>query len=338
MLNDRRRAILSALVSEYVASAHPVASKLLVERYALGCSPATVRNDLAALEESGHVYQPHISAGRVPTDDGYRAYVDDVVPNDASAVQPSETAAIQRLYGEREMEFSDLLRETVSLLGRMTRYLSVVVAPAVRRAHIKRVSLVSLGPRQVLLVVITNVGQVAKRFVELSVSVTEDQLGDIERFISSALDAVVTEEAEALHRELMRAPSAFREIAAALIEEVVACMVEAEDERLVLGGTAGLLTQPEFASPRFARPLLELVEEGLVLVHSLTDMARDGDTFVRIGHENSLDGLVASSVVATGFGPAGGEGVVCLIGPTRMDYRRAIGITRCVAEELSSTL
>lgn len=339
MLNDRRRAILSALVAEYVASAHPVASKVLVERYGLGCSPATVRNDLAALEESGHVYQPHVSAGRVPTDDGYRAYVDDFVPHTgATAAEPDETAAIQRFYGEREMELPDLLRETASLLGRMTRYLSVVVAPAVRRAHIKRVSLVSLGPRQVLLVVITDLGQVAKRFVELSMPVTEDQLGDIERFISSALDTVVTEEAEALHRELLRAPSAFREIAAALIEEVVACMVEAEDERLVMGGTAGLLTQPEFASPRFARPLLELVEEGLVLVHSLKDLARDGDTVVRIGHENSLDGLAASSVVATGFGPAGGEGVVCLIGPTRMEYRRAIGITRCVAEELSSTL
>jgi heat-inducible transcriptional repressor len=338
MLNERRRAILAALVSEYIASAHPVASKVLVERYGLGCSTATVRNDLAALEETGYVYQPHVSAGRVPTDGGYRVYVNDVTPLSGGGADAHEEEAIRRFYGERDVDLSDMMRETVALLGRMTRYMSIVVAPAVRRARIKRVSLVALGPMQVLLVVITDTGQVAKRYVELSTAVTEDKLAEIERFLSGALDTVVTQEAEALHRELLRAPTAFREIAAALIQEVVACMVEAEDERLVLGGTSGLLSQPEFADPRASRPLLELVEEGLVLVHSLTELARDGETVVRIGHENHLDGLAASSVVATGFGPDGGEGVVCLIGPTRMDYGRSISITRCVAEALSDTL
>jgi len=339
MLNQRRRAVLSALVSEYIASAHPVASRVLVERYGLRVSPATVRNDLAALEETGYVYQPHVSAGRVPTDGGYRAYVDGIADPtaDAASLRP-EAEAIRRFFGTRDVELSDLLRETASLLSRMTAYMSVVVAPAVRRARIKRVSLVSLGPRQVLLVVITDKGQVAKRFVELSSSITEAELADIERFLAGALDAVVAEQAEAVHRELLEAPTAFREIAAVLIEEVLAAMVEAEDERLVHGGAAGLLAQPEFADPCSARPLLELVEEGLVLVHALGEMAGTGETVVRIGHENTISGLANASIVATSFGPADAQGVVCLIGPTRMDYGRAIGVTRCAADALSDNL
>ncbi len=339
MLNQRRREVLSALVSEYIASAHPVASRVLVERYGLRVSPATVRNDLAHLEETGYVYQPHISAGRVPTDDGYRAYVDGLSePTDGPTPERPEAEMIRRFYGEREMELSDLLRDTAALLSRMTTYMSVVVAPAVRRARIKRVSLVSLGPRQVLLVVITSKGQVAKRFVELDSPVSEDELGDIERFLAGALDALGTAEAEAVHRELLRAPTAFRLIAAVLIEEVVACMVEAEDERLVHGGAAGLLSQPEFADPRSARPLLELVEEGLVLVHALADIAADRSTVVRIGRENSIEGLSHASIVATSFGPADSQGVVALIGPTRMDYGRAIDVTRAAADSLSDSI
>jgi heat-inducible transcriptional repressor len=339
MLNDRRRAVLSALVNEYIASAHPVASRALVERYGLGVSPATVRNDLAALEETGHVYQPHVSAGRVPTDVGYRSFVDGIAGSSAEAAERGpEADAIRRFFGERDMELTDLMRDTAALLSRMTAYMSVVVAPAVRRARIKRVSLVSLGPRQVLLVVITDLGQVAKRFVELTVNVSESELADIERFLAGALDAVVAEQAQMVHRELLDAPTAFRQIAAVLIEEVLACMVEAEDERLVHGGAAGLLAQPEFADPRSARPLLELVEEGLVLVHSLAEVAESGSTVIRIGHENAIEGLSNASVVATSFGPTGGRGVVCLIGPTRMDYGRAIGVTRCVADALSDTL
>lgn len=339
MLNQRRRAVLSALVSEYIASAHPVASRVLVERYGLRVSPATVRSDLAVLEEIGYVYQPHVSAGRVPTDGGYRAFVDTISdPASEAAEDRPEAAAIRRFYGERELETSDLMRETAALLSRMTAYMSVVVAPTVRRARIKRVSLVSIGRHQVLLVVITDRGQVAKRFVELSASITESELSDIERFLAGALDAIGTAEAEAVHRELLQAPAAFRQIAAVLIEEVVACMVEADDERFVHGGAAGLLTQPEFADPRSARPLLELVEEGLVLVHALADLAGGGETVVRIGSENTISGLANASIVATTFGPADAAGVVCLIGPTRMDYSRAIGVTRCVADALSATL
>src|SRR5450759_2332881 len=145
MLSERRRAVLAALIDEYVSSAHPVPSKVLVERYGLGCSPATVRNDLAALEGTGYVFQPHVSAGRVPTDVGYREYVDTMVQEPRGTYSPVGDEANRRFYATHELEVGDLMRRTASLLAAITGYVSVVVAPAVRRSRIKRVSLVAMG-------------------------------------------------------------------------------------------------------------------------------------------------------------------------------------------------
>ena len=145
MLNERRRSVLSALVEEYVASVQPVGSKVLVQRYGLGCSPATVRSELAALEETGHVFQPHVSAGRIPTDSGYRAYVDDVVGLSAAGLAPQDAARVRLHYDSVEREMGEVLHETSVLLSRLTSYVAVVVAPTFRRARIKRVTLVPLG-------------------------------------------------------------------------------------------------------------------------------------------------------------------------------------------------
>lgn len=338
MLSERRRAVLAALIDEYVSSAHPVPSKALVERYGLGCSPATVRTDLAALEETGYVYQPHISAGRVPTDVGYREYVDSMVGEPGGAHSPREAEAIRRFYATHELEVGDLMRQTASLLAAMTGYISVVVAPAVGRSRIKRVSLVAMGDRQVLLVVITDRGQVAKRFVEVAQPLTEEQLRDLEGFLSQSLDDKVAEEAGVLERELLRAPSSFRAAAATLVREIVDCMEEADDERVVHGGAAGLLKLPEFADPQRATPVLGMLEDGLAMLRTLTDIGGPGGTVVSIGHENAREELVFTSVVATDYGGRDSSGFVALIGPTRMDYGHAMSVTRCVAEELDEAL
>ncbi len=338
MLSERRRAVLSALIDEYVSSAHPVSSKVLVERYGLGCSPATVRNDLAALEGTGYVYQPHVSAGRVPTDVGYREYVDTLASEPRGTYTPNEAESIRRFYATHELEVSDLMRRTASLLADMTGYVSVVIAPAVRRSRIKRVSLVAMGERQVLLVVITDLGQVAKRFVELAQPLTDEQLHELEGFLSHSLDDRVAEEAEVLERELLRAPSSFRAAAATLIREIVDCMEEADDERVVHGGAAGLLKLPEFADSQRATPLLGMLEDGLSMLRTLTDISGPGGTVVSIGRENAREELAGASVVATDYGDRDASGFVALIGPTRMDYGRAMAVTSCVAGELDDAL
>src|SRR5574340_262486 len=202
MPNARRRTVLSALVNEYVASVQPVGSKVLVERYHLGCSPATVRSELAALEETGLAFQPHVSAGRIPTDSGYRAFVDDMIGVGIPGLDRSAAESVRHYFAGVDHELTDVLRETSALLSRLTSYVAVVAAPTLRRARIKRVTLVQLAPRRALAVVVTDSGQVANRTIEFDLDVTQEALQAAEAYLSSALDGAVEGEAETVRRAL----------------------------------------------------------------------------------------------------------------------------------------
>ena len=164
MLSDRRRQVLAALVEEYVSSAHPVGSKALVERYGLHCSPATVRTELAILEETGHVFQPHTSSGRVPTDNGYRAFVDGLLSEQGAPGAQDDRSRGGTLAGA---EMDDLMRETSALLTRLTNCMAVVLAPTLARGAIRRIDLLWMAPSRALLVLITQSGQVVNRHIEL---------------------------------------------------------------------------------------------------------------------------------------------------------------------------
>ncbi len=337
MLNDRRRDILAALVAEYVASAHPVSSRTLVERYGITCSPATVRNDLAALEDEGLVFQPHVSAGRIPTDEGYRVYVDDLDER-AEPVSESEVVDMRRRLAGAERELDDLLRSAAAVLATMTPYASVVVGPAPRRARIRRVTLVPMGERETLVVVVTDLGQVLKRLVELRERVSAADLSDVETFINSTVADRRPVEIAAVRHELLRDPTPFRRLVVGVLDVAVGSLDEAEGERVAHGGLGSLLALPEFAEPRAIQPLVRLFEDTRDTLASLAELAGPGETVVRIGRENDDAALAGVSVVASAYDCAAGSGVVCLLGPTRMHYVRAIAMTSLVAEELSETL
>ncbi|MFA5845121.1 MAG: heat-inducible transcriptional repressor HrcA [Coriobacteriia bacterium] len=333
MLNDRRRIVLSALVEEYVHSAQPVASRSIVDRSRLRCSPATVRNDLAALEETGLVFQPHVSSGRVPTDSGYRVFVDDLAPSEC--LTPEEAAGVRRTLGELEVEFHDLMRETAQVLARLSGYAAVAVAPMPRRARIRRVSLVPMGPRRVLVVVVTDGGQVVNRPVEFADPIGEEALAASERTLNAHLDGRVAAEVGALREPL--AGTDGDAVAAGLLTDVAECLVEADRDRLHHAGVSALLAQPEFADPEVIRPLVAVLENGVAFLRALGESASAEDVTVRIGHENDIAELGRLSFVAAAYGGSDG-GVVGLIGPTRMEYARAMSAVRCVADGLSSAM
>lgn len=336
MLSERRRLVLSALVEEYIQSAQPVASKCLVDRYKVGWSSATVRNDLAHLEEYGYVYQPHVSAGRIPTESGYRAFVDDLgVDGDAGQLTPAEAAAVHQCYFVIERHISDLMRETSVLLSQLTSYAAVVLAPVVERSRIERIDLVRLAARRVLVVVITDTGRVVDRQAELASEVSQDALRQIEASLNEAFDGKLAEEVGA-GADL--ASAADPDLLVAMTREVGECLGEADAESVYRGGTAALLGQPEFAESRAVRPLLTLLEDGFALLQVLSDALVAKDVVVRIGHEIGADELGHVSLVATNYSTESGEGIVGLIGPTRMDYSRAIGAVRCVADSLTEVL
>lgn len=338
MLSDRRRTVLAALVREYVRSAQPVASKHLVDRYDLRVSPATVRNELSVLEESGYVYQPHVSAGRVPTDSGYRAYVDAMMQSgDSAGLTADEVEAIHGQYVALEHEVAEAMRETSTLLSRLTSYVAVVIAPALRRARIRRINLVWIADSRAVVVVVTDSGRVADRSVELAEPVTAEQLAQVERVLNAVLEGKIGDDVRAAMAGAGPTSGIPFRVAAQLIDEVLDCLQEADTDRVVTGGFPALLAQPEFADPRLVGPLLQLLEDGLATLQSLTGLMGAGDVAVRIGAENPA-GLDRLSVVTAHYDAGGADGVVGVIGPTRMDYPRAVSAVRAVADGLSEAL
>lgn len=338
MLSDRRRSVLAALVQEYVRCAQPVASRQLVERYDLRVSPATVRNELSVLEESGLVYQPHVSAGRVPTDSGYRAFVDSMLETGrTSGMTPEEVEAVHGQFIALEHELAEAMRETSTLLSRLTSYVAVVIAPALRRARIRRINLVWIADVRAVVVVVTDSGRVADRSVELPEAVTSEQLAGVERLLNSALEGKFGDDVRGTRASVEAASEVSLRVTALLIEEVLDCLVETDGDRVVTGGMPALLAQPEFADPRLVGPLLQLLEDGLATLQILTQVMSPGDVAVRIGAENPA-GLDRLSVVTARYDAGGTGGVVGVIGPTRMDYPRAVSAVRAAADGLTEAL
>ncbi|GAB4290576.1 MAG: heat-inducible transcriptional repressor HrcA [Coriobacteriia bacterium] len=338
MQNERRRTVLSALISEYVASSQPVGSKVLVERYRLGCSPATVRNELAALEEDGLVYQPHTSAGRVPTDVGYRAFVDDVVERHTDTLPAGDVDAIHARYERVEHELTEVMRETATVLSALTDCAAVVAAPTLQRARIRRVSLVGLGPTRATLVVVTDSGQVANRSVEFDQPVDGDALAEVERYVDGALCDLMGTEVTLLRDRIEGVPGAEAGATLAILDEVIDCLVEADEDRVLTHGVTALLRQPEFTDADALRPVVALLEDSIMVLHVLSDVMQSRDVVVRIGAENRLDGLARMSFVAHHYGSGDAGGIVGVLGPTRMDYPRAMATVRTVASTLSEHL
>lgn len=338
MLNERRRTVLSALVDEYIASVQPVGSRVLVERYHLGCSPATVRSELAALEETGFVFQPHVSAGRIPTDSGYRAYVDDVVGSGSQRLSAPEAEGVHRYYAELEHELSDVLRETSAMLSKLTSYVAVVAAPTLRRARIRRVTLVPLAPRRALVVVVTDSGQIANRAIEFEGDVPAETLSRVEAYLSRTLDGAMGGEAETVRHTIDGVPGHEAHIALRVLDIVLECLAEADEDRVLTGGVSALLAHPEFSDPAAVRPLVGLLEDGYSMLTVLSEVMRTTGVAVRIGHENPTAALEHASFVATRYGEGDSGGVIGVIGPTRMDYRRAMSAVRTVSDALTTAL
>ncbi len=351
MLNERRKRVLQALVEEYISSAVPVGSKTLVDRYELGCSSATVRNELSILEETGYVVQPHVSAGRVPTDSGYRSFVDDLIERHADLIE-RPTAAERFTHAS---EIDDLMRQTSVLLTRLTNCLAVAIAPSVTVARVKRLDLLSLTSRRALFVLITESGQVVNRSIELANEVAPEVLARVERSLNAAVVGKRACEIRPLRDALSEATSSALGAGASglgqtdgslddstlmvrVLDESLDALDEADRDRLYHVGVPALLAQPEFHDADRARPLIEFLEDGIAVLESLSEALSTRELTVRIGHENRRAELGNVSIVATSYAAGSGEGVVGVVGPTRMDYGRAMGAVRAVADELSEAI
>ncbi|MDQ7902939.1 heat-inducible transcriptional repressor HrcA [Phytohabitans sp. ZYX-F-186] len=335
-LDDRKLDVLRAIVEDYVATQEPVGSKALVERHQLGVSPATVRNDMAVLEEEGYIRQPHTSAGRVPTDRGYRLFVDRL--SRVKPLSPAERRAIERFLAGA-LDLDDVVHRTVRLLAQLTRQVAVVQYPSLSRSSVRHLELVPISTTRVMLVMIADTGRVEQRLVELPAPVQVDAVTDLRRLVNERLVGKRLSEAPPLIQALVEeATPDDRNTMATLASVLLETLTERHDERIALAGRANLTRGGLLDFQGSLRPILEALEEEVILLKLLGEV--DADTLrVRIGDENEIDNLRSTSVVSTGYGPGativGGLGV---LGPTRMDYPGTIATVRAVARYVGDLL
>ncbi|MBP7835411.1 MAG: heat-inducible transcriptional repressor HrcA [Rhodoluna sp.] len=337
MIPDRSLEVLRAIVQDYIASKEPVGSKSLVERHAFGVSAATIRNDMAFLEEEELIHAPHTSAGRVPTDKGYRLFVDRL--SEVKPLNSAERQAIESfMVGSADLD--ETLGRTVRLLSQLTNQVAMVQYPTLGKASVRHLELIPAADTRVLMVLITNSGRIQQHVVELGVNIDESFISDLRQKLNSLIAGV----------SLVDVKSKVKSIATGMTPEqskitlvIVKNLLEQVDanrqEKIILSGTSNLAKREE-DFPGSISPVLEAIEEQVVLLKLIGEMQTEQHgVSLRIGRENSFEGLANASVVVSGYENQGSEiAKLGVIGPTRMDYSTNISAVLAVARYLTKTL
>ncbi len=337
MVTERGLQVLRAIVQDYVESHEPVGSRSIVDKYAFGVSAATIRNDMAQLEDEELITAPHTSSGRVPTDKGYRVFV-----NHLAQLRPLSVAqrtAIETFLAD-PADLDDLMARTVRVLTRLTGQVALAQYPSFARAHLTHLELVALAPNRMLIVLVTDAGGVSQRIAPLPIDLDENDL----MMLRARLSALITGQAvgEATERlqalladaDEVRTDPALRVLAHVIVDE----LDEFRQERLVMAGAATLARREQDFRGSI-HPLLEAIEEQVTLLRLMSEMVTDEHGLAAsIGTENAPFGLGEASIVASNYATPGGMARVGVMGPTRMDYPSNLAAARAVARYLSRLL
>ena len=329
MLSDRRQIVLRALIEEYIARALPVGSRTLVERYNLGISSATVRNELSLLEEMGYLAQPHTSAGRIPTDFGYRAFVDELL---SESDPDNGEDALARELRESASDLDDLMDRTSQALARFTDCMTLLVPPRILSVDIRLVNLVLLTPQRLLTVIVTEDGQVFDRQMDLPRDYSQDEIGKTQEALNNIL--VGTSLSSTSGELPLGASGVHDDLFRMVMAEILACLKDQNAIKAHPLGISHLLGKPEFSDSSCLMPVLEELEGDTMLLRMFNDAAASEEPVVRIGHENDSEALSSVSLIANRFGEAEHSGLILIVGPTRMDYSQVLKAVRAARNVL----
>ncbi len=326
-MSSRRLEILRAIVDEYVATQEPVGSKSIADRHGLGISPATIRNEMAVLEEEGLITQPHTSAGRIPTDLGYRVFVDKLAT--VKPLSGAERRAIETFL-EGALDLDDVVIRTVRLLADVTKQVAVVQYPTMVKSRVRHVEILALTSSRLMMILITDAGRVEQRAIELTQDVSDMFISTLRNQLNNAMMGQnLPDVAERLSGIMESYSTKERRDVAIVLSTVIEMAMERPEQKVVLAGTANLARFQEDFSAKM-HPVLEALEEQVVLLRLLGDA--NETVKVRIGSEQSEANLRSTSLVTVGYGtdssPLGALGV---LGPTRMDYAGSMAAVSAVA-------
>lgn len=330
-MDERKINILKAVVYDFVVQSEPVSSGRLQQHYGIDVSTATIRNELAALEELGFLSQPHTSSGRIPTESGYRFYVNSLSKAELDEVEQRDIA---KIISEMSQVVEDSMKQVSLLISQLSKYMAVVFAPMMSYSTLSKIDLVQLAPGRILLVMIMSTGCVEKVFIDMDRTPGGDKLAELEVSLNRILSGCSFGDIRARSEKVQYFDPACRPLAEMVISKVAECFKNDEQQRLYLEGTTNILAWPEFDNMKKLRALLETLEQRFLLMQFMKEVIADDDIVVKIGSENKC-GLNDCSVITSGVNVNGESmGVLGVIGPTRMDYAKQISIVDFIAREL----
>ena len=325
MLNDRKKKILQLIIEDYISTAEPVGSRTIARKYDLGLSPATIRNEMSDLELLGYLEQPHTSAGRVPSAQAYRLYVDSLI--EPGALSDNERALINGWFNERRRSLDEIFQSTAKILSRMTQNVSMVLANRDAGARFRYRKFLPLNEHHAILCIITDDGNVDNCVVEIPLGMRPEELdylaGKISRLLEGKELADISEELLALvHSNITEDKLLFT----SLVQSLRRLRNKHMEQKVFLGGTKQLLNQPEFRDVERVRNLLGILEEERV-VRDLLKSGEDSGLKITIGSENKFSGIQDCSMVQATYRLNGKiVGTMAVLGPTRMEYGKVISV------------
>lgn len=341
-LDDRKRRILHAIIDDYIDTAEPIGSRTIARKHELGLSSATIRNEMSDLEEMGYLAQPHTSSGRVPSDKGYRLYVDHLMQ--VRELSFDDTEIIRAAMETRINELSQLIRQASAVMSRFTRYTSLAITPKMKTSSIKAIQVVPIDIGKALIVVVTNTGIVRNNMIKISESILPDVLIRISNVLNSKLSGLAIEQVNMKVIGEIEAEMGFSgDIIMPILEGAADCINQIDNPEVYLEGTTNIFNYPEFKDLVKAREFMSILDEKANLCKLLADAVEKDGITVRIGSENDISGIRDCSLVTVNYNLGDTFiGSIGIIGPTRMEYPRVISsmsyIRRKINEEINRLL
>lgn len=337
-MDDRKQKVLLAIVQDFIATAEPVGSRTIAKKYGLGVSPATIRNEMADLEEMGYIEQPHTSAGRVPSERGYRYYVDYLMKK--RELTREEEDLIRSQLEAKARDVGKVIQRTGHLLSQLTSYTSMVLTQQMGPNNFKHVQLVQMNPAQTMVIVVMDSGAVHHRMIETPESIIPSDLETLSKVLNAKLQGLNIETIKlTLLKELYFELGRHKHILDLALELIQDSLALKEEDKIYLGGVFNMLTQPEFHNVERIKTMLGILEQEELLCDLLSGESRDEGVTVRIGGEIKDYDIKDYSVVAAPYTLSGRKiGRVGVLGPTRMDYAKVISVVDFMTKNLSIAL
>ncbi len=332
-LTERQRTILGLVIREFIHDPMPVASRALVEKYQLGVSPATVRNELAFLEEQGYLTHPHTSAGRVPTEKGYRYFVEYLMQQVSLPIE--ERLTIRHQFHQVSTEWDQMMRLSASVLAQQTHAAALVTPPRMPRNRYKHLELVSLRNTVALMILVFQGGAVRQHVLALDAPKDQEELGRIATRMNERYGGVTADQirVDATTVDTLEAQVAH------LVREIMIGEDQQDSQEVYRDGLAHILDSPEFGEVKSLRQVVDLLERGMFFERMLDEVAQRGGVQVIIGGEGRWQELNDCSIVVARYGrEAQASGTLGVVGPIRMPYARTISVVRYVAELMSDLI